>query len=56
MYTYDVSAADMFEDRTRQFEKFGIPLEDIERVAAATTDMWADARGDHPGLRPPRHR
>ena len=32
MYTYDVSAADMFEDRSHQFEKFGIPLDDIERV------------------------
>ena len=29
MYTYDVNAADMFEDRTHQFEKFGIPLDDI---------------------------
>lgn len=45
MYTYDVTAADMFEDRTHQFEKFGIPLDDITRVAAATTDMWADAPG-----------
>jgi len=45
MYTYDVTAADMFTDRTHQFEKFGIPLDDINRVAAATTDMWADAPG-----------
>jgi esterase FrsA len=45
MYTYDIAAADMFVDRTDQFEKFGIPLDDIERVAAATTDMWADAPG-----------
>jgi esterase FrsA len=45
MYTYDISAADMFEERTQQFEKFGIPLEDIEKVAAAVTDMWADAPG-----------
>ncbi len=45
MYTYDVNAADMFTDRTHQFEKFGIPLDDINRVAAATTDMWADAPG-----------
>jgi esterase FrsA len=45
MYTYDIDAADMFEDRTHQFEKFGIPLDDIKRVAAATTDMWADAPG-----------
>jgi esterase FrsA len=45
MYSYDVTAADMFEDRRHQFEKFGIPLDDINRVAAATTDMWADAPG-----------
>jgi esterase FrsA len=45
MYTYNVTAAEMFEDRTHQFEKFGIPLDDINRVAAATTDMWADAPG-----------
>jgi len=45
MYTYDVAAADMFADRTHQFEKFGIPLDDIERVRVATTDMWADAPG-----------
>ena len=45
MYTYDISAADMFTDRTQQFEKFGIPLDDIKRVGAAVTDMWADAPG-----------
>jgi len=45
MYTSDISAADMFEDRTHQFEKFGIPLDDIKRVGAAVTDMWADAPG-----------
>jgi esterase FrsA len=45
MYTYDVATADMFTDRTGQFEKFGIPLDGINRVAAATTDMWADAPG-----------
>jgi esterase FrsA len=45
MYTYDINAADMFEDRTHQFEKFGIPLDEIERVRAAVNDMWADAPG-----------
>ncbi|MGO9251707.1 MAG: alpha/beta hydrolase [Mycobacterium sp.] len=45
MYTYDIDPAAMFEDRTRQFEKFGIPLDDIKRIAAATSDMWADAPG-----------
>ena len=48
MYTYDVTAAEMFTDRTHQFEKFGIPIDDINRVAAATTDMWADAPGGWP--------
>ena len=45
MYTYDTDAAAMFDDRTHQFEKFGIPLDEIEAVRAATTDMWADAPG-----------
>lgn len=45
MYTYDIDAADMFIDRTDQFAKFGIPLDGIERVRAAVTDMWADAPG-----------
>jgi esterase FrsA len=48
MYTYDVTAASMFEDRTHQFEKFGIPVDDIKRVAAGTTDMWADVPGGWP--------
>ena len=45
MYTYDIDAQAMFEDRTEQFAKFGIPHEDIERVRAAVTDMWTDAPG-----------
>jgi esterase FrsA len=45
MYTYAIDAGDMFTDRAQQFEKFGIPLDDIERVRAAVTDMWADAPG-----------
>jgi esterase FrsA len=45
MYTYDIDTAAMFEDRTDQFAKFGIPADEIERVRAATTDMWADAPG-----------
>src|SRR6202012_1388179 len=45
MYTYEVTASDMFTDRSHQFEKFGIPLDDINRVAEATTDMWANAPG-----------
>jgi esterase FrsA len=48
MYTYDVAASDMFTDRTNQFEKFGIPLDDINRVAAATADMWVNAPGGWP--------
>ena len=42
MYTYDIDAQAMFEDRTEQFAKFGIPHEDIERVRAAVTDMWTE--------------
>ncbi|MEE6135492.1 alpha/beta hydrolase [Mycobacterium sp. 050128] len=45
MYTFDIDAADMFEDRTHQFEKFGIPLDDIERMREAVIDMWTDAPG-----------
>ncbi len=44
MYTYDI-AQDMFDDRTVQFAKFGVPLKDITRTRAATTDMWTDAPG-----------
>ena len=45
MYTYEIDTAAMFEDRTGQFAKFGIPLDEIERVHAAVIDMWADAPG-----------
>lgn len=45
MYTYGVDAKAMFDDRTHQFEKFGIAVADIEHVRAAVTDMWADAPG-----------
>lgn len=45
MYTYEIDAQAMFDDRTHQFEKFGIALSDIESVRAKVTDMWADAPG-----------
>jgi esterase FrsA len=45
MYTYDIDVQEMFDDRTIQFEGFGIPAGDIAGVRAATTDMWADAPG-----------
>ena len=45
MYTYDIDAQSMFDDRTAQFEKFGISLDDIKRVRSRVTDMWADAAG-----------
>jgi esterase FrsA len=48
MYTYAVDPQSIFDDRTHQFEKFGIPLTDIETVRAAVTDMWADAPGGWP--------
>ena len=45
VYTYDIDAQAMFDDRTHQFEKFGIPLKDIEGVRAGVSDMWIDAPG-----------
>ncbi|MBO0676648.1 alpha/beta hydrolase [Mycolicibacterium sp. S2-37] len=45
MYIYDIDAQAMFDDRTHQFEKFGIALSDIEDVRRAVSDMWADAPG-----------
>jgi len=45
VYTYEVDPQAMFDDRAHQFEGFGIPNSDIERVRAAVTDMWADAPG-----------
>lgn len=45
MYTYEIDAQAMFDDRRDQFERFGIPFDDIERVRAAVTDMWADGPG-----------
>lgn len=44
-YTYEIDAQAMFTDRMQQFEKFGIPSGDVEKVRAATTDMWADTPG-----------
>lgn len=45
MYTYEIDPRTMFADRFEQFEKFGIPRADIERVRTAVTDMWADGPG-----------
>jgi esterase FrsA len=45
LYTYDIDPQAMFDDRTHQFERFGIPLADINQVRAAVTDMWADSPG-----------
>ena len=45
MYTYDIGAQSMFDDRTAQFEKFGISLDDINSVRSRVTDMWADEPG-----------
>jgi esterase FrsA len=45
MYTYDIGAQSMFDDRTAQFEKFGISLDDINNVRSRVTDMWADEPG-----------
>jgi esterase FrsA len=45
MYTYDIDVQAMFDDRTHQFAKFGVPPADIESVRTSVTDMWADAPG-----------
>lgn len=45
MYTFDIDPQAMFDDRTHQFEKFGVPLDEIQQVRARVTDMWADAPG-----------
>jgi esterase FrsA len=44
-YIYDVDPQAMFTDRMQQFEKFGIPMADIEKVRATTSDMWTDGPG-----------
>ena len=44
-YRYPIDAPAMFEDRTHQFVGFGLPIDDVTRVRAATTDFWADAPG-----------
>jgi hypothetical protein len=43
MYTYPVTAAVMFEDRTHQFLGFGVPKADVDAARAAITDMWSTA-------------
>ncbi len=44
-YTYDLSPASCFEDRTSQFIGFGIPKADVDTLRATIKDMWADAPG-----------
>jgi esterase FrsA len=44
-YTYTIDAQAMFEDRTSQFESFGVPAAEILEVRAATDDMWRDGPG-----------
>jgi hypothetical protein len=44
MCTYDIVAGAMFEDRTHQFEKFGIPLDESEAVRAKGARGGAENR------------
>ena len=44
-YTYTVDAQSMFEDRTSQFERFGVPAAEIAEARAAVNDMWRDGPG-----------
>ena len=44
-YTYSVTASAMFEDRTAQFEAFGVPASELAEVRAAVSDMWRDGPG-----------
>jgi hypothetical protein len=44
-YTYDLSPAASFEDRSSQFIAFGIPKADVDTLRATIKDMWADAPG-----------
>jgi esterase FrsA len=44
-YTYTIDAQAMFEDRTSQFESFGVPAAEVREVRAAVDDMWRDGPG-----------
>ena len=45
MFTFPVSPEDLFEERTRQFLKWGVPSAALERVRARVRDTWSDAPG-----------
>jgi esterase FrsA len=45
MYTYPITAAAMFEDRTHQFLGFGVPKADVDAARAAISDMWSAGPG-----------
>jgi esterase FrsA len=44
-YTYPIDAQAMFEDRTTQFERFGVLASELAAVRAAVDDMWRDGPG-----------
>lgn len=45
MFTFDVQAGDLFEERRRQFAGWGIPRAAIRRVEARIGDVWAERPG-----------
>lgn len=44
-YTYPIDAQAMFDDRTTQFERFGVLAAELASVRAAVDDMWRDGPG-----------
>jgi esterase FrsA len=44
-YTYAIETEAMFEDRAAQFEAFGVPAADVDRMRSTITDMWLDGPG-----------
>lgn len=45
MFTFDVQAADLFEERRRQFAGWGIPRATIEHVEKRIRDVWTEGPG-----------
>src|ERR1700739_1806900 len=44
-YQWPLNAQELFGERNAQMINTGLPVEDIDAVRAAITDMWADAPG-----------
>ncbi|WP_244321210.1 alpha/beta hydrolase [Streptomyces melanosporofaciens] len=44
-YPFPVDPENLFEERTAQFVNLGLPSDEVARLRAAITNMWADAPG-----------